>query len=308
MNLNEIRALVTIAETGGVTRAADRLRRSQPAVSRRMRLLEQELGASLIERVRGGIVLTEAGRTFLPYAQAALSAIRDGTEAVRDMRQEERGTVSLALVGTLADTTIVEHLRRFGRRHRQVRLDLRTANSQEVSELVRSGEIALGLRYFDDPSPELVSRAIAQEAVVVACSSRHRFAGRRLADPLRLRGERWVGFPARRGRGESFTQQLERQLVLAGLEGAEIVPIDSLTAQKRFVEAGFGIALMPESSIQEELRLGTLAVIDVRRLRASVPVCVVHRKRGYLSGAARALLALISGAPLRPRRGLRPGG
>ena len=95
MNLNEIRALVSIAELGGVTRAASRLNRSQPAVSRRIRLLEQELGAPLIEAVRGGVTLTEAGRAFLPHAQTALAAIRDGTEAVRGIRQEERGTVSL---------------------------------------------------------------------------------------------------------------------------------------------------------------------------------------------------------------------
>jgi len=301
MNLNEIRALVSIAELGGVTRAASRLNRSQPAVSRRIRLLEQELGAPLIESVRGGVVLTEAGRAFLPHAEAALAAIRDGTEAVRGIRQEERGTVSLALVGTLASTTIVDHLRRFSRRHKQVRLELRTAYSQEVSDLVRRGEANLGLRYFDDPSPELVCRRVFEEPIVVACARDHRLAGRRLGDLRELRGERWVAFPVLRGRMDSFAHLVQRVLNAAGLDAMEIVAIDGVTAQKRLIEAGFGIGLLPESSIEEELRLGTLHRIDVPRLSAAVPVTLIHRKRAYLGGAVRALLAIIGGAPLRPR-------
>lgn len=306
MNLNEIRALVSIAELGGVTRAAGRLNRSQPAVSRRIRLLEQELGAPLIETVRGGVALTEAGRAFLPHAEAALAAIRDGTEAVRGIRQEERGTVSLALVGTLASTTLVDHLRRFARGHKQVRLELRTAYSQEVSELVRRGEALLGLRYFDDPSPELTCRRVFEEPIVVACASDHRLAGRRIGELRALRSERWVAFPIQRSRTDSFAHLVERVLLAAGLEEMEIVAIDGVTAQKRLIEAGFGIGLLPQSSVEEEFRLGTLRRIEVPRLSAAVPVSLIHRKRAYLGGAARALMALISSAPLGPRRTARP--
>jgi DNA-binding transcriptional LysR family regulator len=76
--------------------------------------------------------------------------------------------------------------------------------------------------------------------------------------------------------------------------------IDSLTAQKRLIEAGIGIALLPESSIQEEMRLGTLCTIDIPRLQTTVPIHVLYRKNGYLTGASRTLLSLISAAPVRP--------
>ncbi len=300
MNINEIEAFVSVVQVGGVTRAAGRLHRSQPAVSRRLRLLERQLGAPVLEKVRHKVMLTEAGRAFLPFAEAVLAAIRDGTEAVRALRAEARGTVSLALVGTLAGTTIVEDLRRFARKHKNVRVDLRTANSQEVSDLVRRGDVTLGLRYFDDPSPELVSRTVSMEAMVVACPAEHRLAGRRVADIRQLAGERWVGFPLSRARHDSVAQVLERQLAAAGLAGAEIVAIDSLTAQKRLVEAGFGIALLPESAVQEELRLGTLDLIHAPRVRTTIPVSVVHRRAGYLSAAAQALLAMIGRPRMRP--------
>jgi DNA-binding transcriptional LysR family regulator len=302
MKLDEIRALVSIAQLGGVTRAAGNLNRSQPAVSRRIRQLEEALGARLIEKVSGGVILTEAGHAFLPHAEAALAAIEDGIAAVQDRSGEALGSVAIALVGTLAGTSVVEHIRRFARDHPGVRLELRTANSREVSDLVRRGEVTLGLRYFVDPSSELVSRVVAEENLVVVASPAHRFAGRHGVTPRNLRDDRWIGFPRRGDATAAFASLLERQLLAAGLDGAEIAAVDSLTAQKRIVEISFGLALLPESSIQEELRLGTLAVIDVKRLCATIPVVVILRRNGYLSGAAKALLTLVSGVPITLRR------
>jgi DNA-binding transcriptional LysR family regulator len=293
VTIDEIEAFVSIARLGGFARAAEALRRSQPAISRRIEMLEAQLDAPIFERVRSGVVLTEAGRSFLPYAEAVLAGLRDGAEAVRGLARGERGAVSVALVGTLASTAFAGMLRQFGRRHPHVKLELRTATSDEVSDLVRLGEVTLGLRYFTDDDPGLVSEAIMEEALVVVCAPDHRLAGRRVRDPAALTGERWVAFPPRRRRREPFATALEQRLAAARLEPAEIVRIDSLTAQKRLVEAGFGIALLIESSVQEELRLGTLRIIDVPALRGGVPVTLVRRQNGYLSGAARTLAEVI---------------
>ena len=130
-------------------------------------------------------MLTEAGRTFLRYAEAVLAALKDGEQAVRALQGADHGVVSLAIVGTLAGTTIVEQLRHFSAQHRNARLELRTANSFEVSDLVRRGEVSLGLRYFADPSPELISQEISEERLVVVCSAQHRWGGKRLRDPER---------------------------------------------------------------------------------------------------------------------------
>ena len=102
-------------------RLPGQLNRSQPAITRRIKVLEDQLGTPLLERGRNGAMLTEAGRTFLPYAEAALAALKDGTQAVEALEGDDRGTVSLAIVGTLAGTTVVEQLRRFSARHRNAR-------------------------------------------------------------------------------------------------------------------------------------------------------------------------------------------
>jgi DNA-binding transcriptional LysR family regulator len=300
MNLHDLETLVSVADIGGVTRAASHLHRSQPAITRRIKLLEDQLGVPLLERGQGGSALTEAGRIFLPYAKAVLAALKDGTEAVWALNGNDHGTVSLAIVGTLAGTTIVDQLRDFSSQHRNARVELRTANSFEVSDMVRRGEVSLGLRYFGDPSADLVSRQIAEERIVLVCAVRHRWAGKRLRDPLQLRCQQWLSLPMTRHR-DSFAHLVARQLAAARLDDVEVMPIDSMTAQKRLIEAGIGIALLPESIIQEELGLGTLSTIDAAQLQTTVPIHVVHRKNGYLTGATRTLLSLIDSAPVRPR-------
>lgn len=305
MDIDGLQTFVAIAELGGFTRAGTRLHRSQPAISRRLGLLEQELGAPLFERLRGRARLTEAGRAFRPHAEAALAALKDGRDAVRDLQSGLHGTVSLALVGTLADTRIVDSLRRFRRRARDVTLQLRTASSAEVTDLVRRGEVTLGLRYGMPEASDLAVHPAGEEALLVVAAPGHPLAGRRVRDPQRLRGERWVGFPPLDGDRSGAARGLQQLLIRSGLDDADITLIDSLTAQKRLAQAGFGLALMPESSVRDELQQGLLVSLDVAAMRAVNPISAIHRRNGYLSPAAKALLRLLVRQPLRPGRTVR---
>jgi DNA-binding transcriptional LysR family regulator len=298
MELDQVEAFVTIVRKGGFTRAAAALHLSQPAVSRRVRLLEHEVGAPLFERSPSGGVLTDAGRAFLPPAEALLAAMRDVRDAVASLQAADRGAVTLTLVGTLAGSSLTAALRRFRDAHPGVDLRLRTALSTEVSALVRRGDATLGLRYGVDPHPDLLSTTLHDEPLVPVCAPHHRLARVRRVTPVALAEERWITFPPPAGGGaEPSAAAVERSLAASGVPPGERVLIDSLTAQKRMVEAGFGLALLQASSVDEELRAGTLAVLRVPALRASVPIVLVQRRRAFLSGAARALLAVLSAWP-----------
>jgi DNA-binding transcriptional LysR family regulator len=298
MELDHVEAFVAIIRRGGFTRASSSLHLSQPAISRRIHLLERELGAPLFERIPSGVILTEAGRAFLPHAEALLASMRDGIEAVGALRGANQGTVTLAIVGTLASTTLSECLRRFREAHPAIDLRLRTALSAEVSALVRRGDATLGLRYDNDPHPDLLSSTVHDEPMVPVCSPRHRLARARRVDPRALAGERWIAFPPRpEAAREPYSSALHQRLAACGLGASELVPIDSLTAQKRMVEAGFGLALLPESSIDEEVRAGTLRVLRVPAMRVTVPVVLIRRRHGFQSGATQALTAMLAAWP-----------
>jgi len=300
MELDHVEAFLAIVRCGGYTRASSTLHLSQPAISRRIRLLEDELGAPLFERIRTGVILSEAGRAFLPHAESVIATMRDGLEAVAALRGGSTGPVTLAIVGTLASTGLTSRLRRFRDAHPKVDLRIRTALSAEVSALVRGGDATLGLRYQLDPDPDLVASVVDDEPMLPVCSPRHRLARARRVDAAALAGERWVAFPVRPGPvREPYASALEERLAACGLGASEIVPIDSLTAQKRMVEAGFGVALLPSSSVGEELAAGTLCVLRIAAMRARLPVVLIHRRRAFQSGATRALIGILAARPKR---------
>jgi DNA-binding transcriptional LysR family regulator len=173
-------------------------------------------------------------------------------------------------------------------------VDLRTATSAEVSALVRGGEADLGLRYHDELDPKLESIRLGDEKLYVVVPAGHSIGAGAQPDLRPLRAEKWLGFPAERGRAGSFRGLLEQQLASAGLPDPAITTVDSLTAQKRLIEAGLGVALMPIANIREELRIGSLRVIDVTGLDARVPVVAVRRAGGYQSRVVTEFLAVLS--------------
>jgi DNA-binding transcriptional LysR family regulator len=143
--------------------------------------------------------------------------------------------------------------------------------------------------------------------MVPVCSAYHRLARARRVDAKSLAGERWITFPLRPGSAqEPYASALERGLALVGVSAPEVIPIDSLTAQKRMVEAGFGLALLQESSVDEELRAGTLHALRIPAMRVTIPVVLIHRRRAFLSGAVRALRAMLAASPATTRSSRRP--
>jgi DNA-binding transcriptional LysR family regulator len=301
MELDHVEAFLAIARSGGFARGSAALHLSQPATSRRIKLLEAELGAPLFDRLSRGVALTEAGRAFLPHAQALLASMRDGIDAVDAVRRTGHGPVTLALVGTLASGGLTARLGRLCQAHPGLDLRLRTALSAEVSALVLRGDAAVGLRYGTDPDPGLVSVVIYQERLVPVCPPGHPLAARGADLAAALAGQRWLAFPPRPGApGDPYAAALQQLLAAHGLGAAEVLPIDSLTAQKRMAEAGFGLAILPESSLEEELRTGTLCAIDVPTLTATIPVALIRRRNAFQTGAARALTAALTDWPHSP--------
>jgi len=290
MDTELLKTFLAICRERSFSRAAAQLHRTQPAISRRISLLERELGVPLFERGAGELRLSQAGRVLLPFAERALAALRDAEDAVHDLNRTNAGPLSLAIVGTLAGSDLSALLKRFAAKHPKVAISIRTARSAEVSDLVRRGEATIGIRYDRDRSADLESSLLGTEPLRVVCGSDHPLAGRKVGSFATLRDEHWVAFPAPR---DIAAEHVFGLFQAHGFGEMSWTPVDSLTAQKRLVEAGFGLALMPENNIAEELAAGTVRRIRVDDLNAGAPVFAVARKGGYLSAAAQALRALL---------------
>jgi DNA-binding transcriptional LysR family regulator len=288
-----LNTFLTVYRSGGVSNAAKVLHRSQPAISRRIALLEDEFGVPLFERIAGRTRLSDAGRVLVPYAERAVAAAQDAENAVRALARSNSGPVALAVVGTLAGGGLAAIMKQFAREHPDVDLTLRTATSAEVSGLIRRGEATIGLRYDISRSEELDYERLFTEPLQVACAPDHPRAGSRVARLADLRLERWIAFPEVPGRREITASHVFALFQTHGLGEIDWTPVDSLTAQKRLIEAGLGIALLARSHFADELRSLTLATIGVGDLAAHQDIVAVTRRGGFLSIASRRLLEII---------------
>jgi DNA-binding transcriptional LysR family regulator len=288
-----LNTFLVVHRRGGISTAAKALHRTQPAISRRIALMEEELGVPLFERVAGRTVLSDAGRVMVPYAERAVAAVQDAENAVRALAHANAGPVALAVVGTLAGGGLATIMKRFASEHPNVNLTLRTATSAEVSGLIRRGEATIGLRYDVDGSSDLDSERLFAEPLQVVCATDHPRAGRRVARLADLRGERWIAFPEVPGRREITASHVFALFQTHGLGEVEWTPVDSLTAQKRLIEAGLGIALLSQSNVADELGSSAISTIGVGDLAASHNIVAVTRRGGFLSAASRRLLEII---------------
>ena len=310
MDSEALNTFLTVYRRGGVSNAAKALHRSQPAISRRIALLELELGVALFERAAGRTRLSEAGRLLVPHAERAVAATLDAFNAIQSLTRQICGPVSLAVVGTLADGRLSAILKRFGDDCPDVSLALRTATSAEVTDLIRRGEVTIGLRYGRETSPDLDCELLLVEPLRVVCGSSHRLAGRRVKKLADLRSEHWIAFPEVPGRRELAASHVAALFLTHGLGDIAWTPVDSLTAQKRLVEAGFGIALLLESHVADELNSSAIATIRVDDLAAAHDIIAVTRRGGFLSAASRKLLEIIrsdyrQAGSIRPRAAAR---
>ena len=291
MTLDELKAFVSIAESGSFTKASAQLNRSQPAVSRRIDLLEANLGAPLFECRGRSTTLTEIGAVLLPHAQAALAAVQDGQKAVKNLVAQSSAILNVAVVGTIADSYLVEALRAFQIEFTDATVELQTANSLEVSDLVCRGDAAIGLRYHIDPDPRLEVTSLGTERLYVIVPNDHAVTGKQIKSLIPFATDRWLGFPMSGNPPISLNDDLQRQFAADGAEPPKITMVDSLTAQKRLVEAGFGVALMPRRNVQDETANGNLRLVEVASLKSQVPLVLIRRKAAVRSKSENALVA-----------------
>src|SRR3954453_5230705 len=145
VQLAQIQGFLEVARRGNVSRAADALRITQPALTARLQALETELGQPLFVRTRRGVQLTDAGNAFIPYAEQAVEALASGMAEVSAVSTGGGGELTLAVAPQVSTYVLPHLLTRFAADHPAVRIVVRTAHSEEIVELVVRREVQAGL-------------------------------------------------------------------------------------------------------------------------------------------------------------------
>jgi len=173
--LNQIEAFVEVVRAGSISRAAERLSISQPAITARIQALEAAMGARLFVRSRAGTRLTDAGRTLLPYAERGLIALQRGRELVAEVADGEAGRLTIGAAPAVSTYVLPAMLRQFQARHPAVQLSVRSGHSEEVLEMVLREEVEIGLMR-PIRHAEIESTPLYEDELVLVVSPGHAFA------------------------------------------------------------------------------------------------------------------------------------
>ncbi len=309
MDSDQIRAFVVLAREKRFTEAAKRLSTSQPTLSRRVQQLERELGARLVVRSPGGIVLTGAGARFLPQAERALASIDAGVAALDELASAPSGLLAIGAQHTIGAYLLPAVLASYNAENPAVRLRVIEALPAELEERLAAGDIELALLNLPVRRLDLTAQKLWQEDYVLAVPPNHRLAtSRRTITLTEAAEEPFVVIPH-----VPATLSLEAACAERGIQPRIVVEVENLETARRMVEHGLGVALLPRivaDSHAQSGRKGGFVAIEIGRGGYKRQVALVHRGEAYLSAGARALrttLVLKLAARRGERRGLRDG-
>lgn len=247
MELRHLRYFVAVAEAENVTRAAAKLHVAQPAVSRQIRDLEDELGVPLLERSAKSVRLTDAGRIFLEEARAVLNRADDAVKAVRAVGGGARGELHVGYAPSLTVQILPRALRGFQNDWPGVRVSLHDLSTGEMLEGLRENRLDLalmvqptagqlrGLRFYE----------LARYPMCAAVAPGHRLAKIRAIPVAKAIAEPLIGYS--RAEYPEYHIGIEEIFRSVGRTPTEIEEHDSVSSLIAAVEAGRGLALVPSA-------------------------------------------------------------
>lgn len=288
MLFNQITAFVETARRQSVSRAAEALFISQPALTARLKGLEADLGAQLFVRGPRGMRLTDAGNAFLPYAVRSLETLTDGRMQVNALERGGAGRLAIGAAPAVSTYVLPALLKRFSEGFPRVLVSVRTGHSEEILDLVLREQVTLGLvRALQHP--DIVSTPLYEDRLILVVEPGHPFAGEGRIRMKDLAEEQLVQFD----RTSSYHDLTSALFVTAGVSPAGRMELDNIDAAKKMVEQGFGVALLPQTSVADELEAGILAeveVVDASPVRRKI-VAITRRDAGPPAGQPKAFLA-----------------
>ncbi|MFT4622992.1 MAG: DNA-binding transcriptional LysR family regulator [Myxococcota bacterium] len=249
MELGPLRSFLEVARQGHVTRAARRLHLTQPAVSNHLARLEDELGLSLFHRTPQGMVLTDAGRLFRPFAEAAFLSLDDGQRQLARLAGLERGNLSVGGGATATTYLLPDLLRRFHEEHPGIRLYVREQGSCGVLAAVRAGILDLGIVTLPVAATGLVVVPWVEDSLQLVVPAGHPLEGRSSFEWSDLAGVPLVLFEA----DTAVRQLIDAALQAAGVNPVIVMELRSIESIKQMVAQGIGAAFVSRFAITQGL-------------------------------------------------------
>jgi len=256
MDFKQLRAFLTVAETGNVTRAADVLHLVQPAVSRQLRLLEEDIGTPLFERERHGMVLTEAGQALVGYARRAMLELdRARVEISGTAAGAVSGLVTLGLLPSTIDMLSSPLVSAIAKAYPGIRIRLAMGYAGTLLRWLESGEVDAALLYGAERSAAIQTVPLIEEPLWVIGPSDAKLRGDKPVPLAWLSGKTLVLPSAPHG----IRTLVEHACSVSKVTLQISAETNALSVQRALVLGGHGLTILPPIAVAEELRTRQLS-------------------------------------------------
>ncbi len=295
MDLAQLEIFLCIAQEKSFSRAAEKMLRTQPAISIAIKRLEEELGEALFDRSSKAGTLTEAGRILLSYAQRMINLRDEATSAIAELRGLYRGRLSIGANESTSLYLLPPLLLKYREQYPQIKIEVYRNISERIPSEVLERNLDFGFLSFDPLHPALESLEVYRDELVLVVNPRHRLAKRKQVTVRELGAEHFIAHnvktPARDKIFELFAQHhtpLNISIELATLETI-----------KDFVLLNAGVAILPRLAVRAEIEAGQLIEVPVKGMKIEKSLRIVYRREQTLSSAARSFLEMIKANPFK---------
>lgn len=290
MELYSLRVFQTVASEKSFSRAAEKLLRTQPAISLAVQRLEHELEEKLIDRSGKELILTDAGKIVFDFARRFQNLATEMNTALAEMRDNSSGVL---IVGANESTSLylLQHIMQYRRQYPKVKVKVKRCLSSKIPGQLIDGELELGVISFDPQDDRLQAQVIYTDHLAFVVSPEHRLADRKSVSITELGMDTFIAHNVLSPYREVVLREFQRHRVPLNMD----VEMPTVETIRRMVQRNEGVAFLPKMCVDAEIERGQLCEVQVEELRVARKVHLVYPARRALSHAARAFLEIVKG-------------
>jgi DNA-binding transcriptional LysR family regulator len=289
MELSQLEFFVTVVEERGFSKAAERVFRTQPAVSIAIKRLEEEVGTPLFERSQKVPVLTEAGELFYDYACRILSLRDQALGVVSEMRSLKRGRVRIGANESTSLYLLPHLILDYRAKYPDVMVEISRHTSERLPREVLDRNVDFALMAYEPTESDLESFPVLRDPLVLAVYPEHPLASRKAVSVEDLGQESFLAHNVKTGSRYKVMETFAAHHTPLNIT-LELATIETI---KRFVQLKIGVAFVPRMCIEEEIDRGTLVLVPVEDLSYVRTLWATRRRGVELAPAAAAFLEIL---------------
>jgi DNA-binding transcriptional LysR family regulator len=289
MELTQLEFFLRVVEEGSFSKAADRVFRTQPAVSIAIRRLEEEIGAPLFDRSQKTPTLTEAGEVVYDYAQRIVALRDQAREAVAELRTLQRGRVRIGANESTSLYLLPQVILEYRERHPDVRVEIYRHVSERLPREVLDRNVDFALMAFEPIDRDLESFPVLKDELVLILSPDHPLAKRNSVTVAELGAEPFLAHNVQTASRNKVIEVFAQHNTPLNIT-LELATVETI---KKFVQLKIGLAFVPRMCVREELERGTLATVPVQGLTYYRTLWATHRRNMTFSHASMAFLDVL---------------